>query len=174
MEGAPIRNARRGDIPSLLLLWEAMMKENQKHDPRLKLHERARQHMAEQLVVWLSDENRITVVAEEGGRVPIGFASAVVVAGSGWQAPERLGEITDCYVVAPRRRRGIARRLVGRVSDLIAEKGITVLRLQAAARNPDSNAFWEAIGWEPQELILERPVQPDAPTADESAEGSAG
>ena len=36
MEGIPIRNARRGDIPSLLLLWDAMMREFVDANPGLR------------------------------------------------------------------------------------------------------------------------------------------
>ena len=132
------------------------MQESAKHDPRLALHPRARQHMTEQIASWFTDEDRVVVVAEEGGRVVIGFVAARLIDGNGWQAPERLAEISDCYVVAPRRRRGIGRRLVGRAMDLVFEKGVNTLTLQSAARNPEATAFWETLGWTPQESILER------------------
>lgn len=158
MEGVPIRAARRGDIPSLLLLWEQMMKENGALDPRLEMHARGREHMTAQFQTWLQDAQRIVVVAEEGGRLVIGYAAAAVVPGNGWQAPVTLGEITDCYVARPRRRQGIARRLIGRVIDQLYEKGMDTCRLQAAVANPDSQAFWASLGWQPHEVVYERPV----------------
>ncbi|MDJ0974604.1 MAG: GNAT family N-acetyltransferase [Planctomycetota bacterium] len=158
MEGVPIRAARRGDIPSLLLLWEQMLKENAAADPRLEPHPRAREHMAAQFQAWLSDAQRIIVVAEEGGRLVIGYAAGAIVPGNGWQAPTTLGEITDCYVARPRRRQGIARRLVGRVIDQLFEKGVDTCRLQVGVHNEGSRAFWASMGWKPHEVVYERPV----------------
>lgn len=162
MEGLPIRNARRGDIPSLLLLWDAMMRELGAADARFALHPRAREHMATQFSGFLQDPDRIVIVAEEGGRLVVGFATAVVRAGNGWQVPERLGRISDMYVAAPRRRQGIARRLAGRLLDLLFEKGVDTVRLAAAVHNEGALAFWRSMGWEDLELVLEKPVGPEA------------
>ncbi len=159
MEGVPIRTARRGDIPSLLLLWQQMMKENTALDPRLAAHPRAREHMAAQFQAWMQDPKRIMVVAEEGGRLVIGYAAGAIVAGNGWQAPTTLGEITDCYVALPRRRQGVARRLVGRVLDQLYEKGMGTCRLQVAVANDGARAFWSSMGWVVHETVYEREVR---------------
>ena len=158
MEGVPIRTARRGDIPMILALWNAMMEENAKSDPRLEAHPRAREHMAAQFSAWIQDSHRIVVVAEEDRRLVVGYAAALVGPGNGWQVPERLGQVTDCFVVPPRRRKGIARRLVGRLCDLLYERGIGTVRLQVVAQNASSLAFWRAAGFEVLEEILEKPV----------------
>jgi GNAT superfamily N-acetyltransferase len=158
MEGVPIRNARRGDIPSLLLLWEAMMKEHAALDPRLAAHPRAREHMANQFSKWVSDPDRHLVVAEEGGRLVVGFASAVLAEGNGWQIPERLARITDCFVIRPRRRRGIGRRLTGRLLDLLYEQGLDTVRLATAEANEGAHAFWESMGWADLEEVMEREI----------------
>ena len=158
MEGVPIRTARRGDIPSLLVLWSAMMEENAKADPRLEAHPRAREHMAAQFSAWIQDTHRIVVVAEEDRRLVIGYAAALIGPGNGWQVPEKLGQVTDCFVAQQRRRKGIARRLVGRLCDLLYERGIGTVRLQVAAQNAPSLAFWQAVGFEVLEEILEKPV----------------
>jgi len=158
MEGVPIRNARRGDIPSLLLLWQAMMKELVDVDARFAAHPRAREHMANELANWLQDANRHVVVAEEGGRLVIGFATAVKVPGNGWQIPGKLGRITDCYVIGPRRRNGVGRRLAGRLLDVLYEDGIDTVRLSAAAKDPGAQAFWSSMGWANLDEILEKDV----------------
>ena len=94
MEGVPIRAARRGDIPSLLLLWEQMMRENASLDDRLVPHPRAREYMQAQFSNWMQDDKHIVVVAEEGGRLVIGYAAGAVVGTTGWQAPIELGVMT--------------------------------------------------------------------------------
>jgi len=158
MEGIPIRHARRGDIPSLLLLWGAMMEEFAALDPRFAAHPLAREHMAATFASWLQDPARLVVVAEEGGRMVVGFAAGVVLQGNGWQIPARLGRITDAYVARPRRRLGIARRLAGRLLDLLYEKGVGTVRLAAAVQNEGALAFWQSMGWSDLETVLERAV----------------
>jgi len=121
-------------------------------------HPRAREHMAAQFSSWLQDDNHLVVVAEEDGRLCVGYAAGSIVQTTGWQAPEKLGEISDCFVVAPRRRLGIARRLVGRMLDQLFEKGVDQVRLQASAKNPDAIAFWESVGWTVVEEVYEKSV----------------
>lgn len=155
MEGIPIRTARRGDIPSLLLLWTAMMEENAKLEPRLAMHPHAKEHMAGVFGEWLHDPERILVVAEQDRRLVVGYAAGRVAPGTGWHAPHRVGEVTDCFVVPPRRRQGLARRMVGRLCDMLYELNVDTVRLQVAALNESALGFWKAIGWEVLEEILE-------------------
>ena len=156
MEGVPIRPARRGDIPMLLLLWSAMMEENARHDGRLAAHPDAREHMAAQFAQFLQDPDRALVVAEEGGRLLVGYAASRVAPGTGSHRPTQVGEITDCFVIPARRRRGIARRLVGRLTDALYERGLDTVRLQVAVANESSLAFWRSLGWDVLEAVLER------------------
>lgn len=155
MEGIPIRNARRGDVPSLLLLWSAMMAENARVDPRLAIHPHAREHMASRFGEWIQDSDRVLVVAEEGQRLVVGYAAGRVAPGTGWHAPQRIGEISDCFVVPPRRRQGLARRMVGRLCDMLYELNVDTVRLQVVTANTAALGFWKATGWEVLEEILE-------------------
>jgi ribosomal protein S18 acetylase RimI-like enzyme len=164
MEAVPIRPARRGDVPSLLLLWTAMAEENERADPRFAIHPDAKEHMARALSAWVDDPARVVLVAEEAGRLVIGYAAGSVTTGGGIQGPLRLGQVTDCFVVPARRRRGIARRLAARVHDLLVERGAETVRLQVVARNESSVAFWRSLGYEALEDVLERPAVPRAGT----------
>jgi ribosomal protein S18 acetylase RimI-like enzyme len=160
MEAMPIRPARRGDVPSLLLLWTAMMEENARLDPRLSLHPDARDHASRSLSAWVEDPARAVLVAEENGRLVVGYAAGVVSPGDGVRVPERLGQVSDCYVLPARRRRGIARRLATRLQDLLFERGADAVRLQAVSRNADALGFWRSLGYEVLEEVLERPPEP--------------
>ena len=158
MDALPIRNARRGDVPSLLLLWAAMMEENARLDPRLEIHHDAREHMSRTLSAWVDDPTRVVLVAEEGRRIAVGYAAGTVGHGNGIQEPKTLGQVTDCYVLPARRRRGVGRRLAGRLFDLLGERGADSVRLQVVAKNAASLSFWTSLGWEPLEEILEASV----------------
>jgi ribosomal protein S18 acetylase RimI-like enzyme len=159
MEGLPIRNARRGDIPSLVLLGNALLEETARRDPRLAPHPRAREHLAARFAEWIADPDHVIAVAEEGGRLVVGFATGHVEPGFTWQGARRVGRIADCYVVPPRRRRGIARRLVSRVTDALEQAGAEAVRLCTPALGDETQAFWRAAGFDPLDVVLER----DAP-----------
>jgi ribosomal protein S18 acetylase RimI-like enzyme len=156
MDAIPIRSARRGDVPSLLLLWGAMVEENARLDARLSVHPDAKEHMGRALAAWVDDPHRVVVVAEEHARLIVGFAAGQVVTSGGVQGPPRLGEVTDCYVIPVRRRRGAGRRLAARLLDLLRERGAETSRLQVVAKNSDALAFWRSLGYEPLEEVLER------------------
>jgi len=166
----PIRAARRGDVPSLLLLWGAMLEENARLDARLAVHPDAKEHMARTLAGWIEDSTRVVLVAEEGRHLVVGYVAGVVSAGNGYQGGARVGQVTDCFVVPPRRRRGVARRLVSRMHDLLFERGAESVRLTVSAKNEASQAFWASLGYEPLEEVLERPAKGGG--GDASAGGS--
>lgn len=158
MEGIPIRQARRGDVPSLHALWQAMMAEHGRMDPRLDMHPDAPSHMAAQLGAWVVDPQRLVVVAEESARLIVGYGAARLLPFAGSPGEEREAEITECFVAPARRRRGLARRLVSRLLDALDEKRIASVRLQAAVANPAGIAFWRSLGFEIVETVLEREV----------------
>jgi ribosomal protein S18 acetylase RimI-like enzyme len=157
MDAIPIRNARRGDVPSLLLLWSAMLEENARFDPRLTPHPDARESAAGSFAQRVEDPDEVVLVAEDG-RVPIGFAAGKVTPGNGFQVPGRLGQITDCYVIPARRRRGAGRRLASRMADLLVGKGAETIRLQVVVKNAEAEAFWASLGYAPLEVIFERAI----------------
>ena len=163
MEAIPIRTARRGDVPSILMLWGAMVEENARVDGRLAIHPDAREHMSRALAAWIDDPTRVVLVAEEGRRLIVGFAAGHVTDGDSLHAARRLGHITDCFVAPARRRGGCGRRLVSRLHDLLLEKGAECVRLQVAARNEGSQDFWRTLGYEVLEDVLERPAAPMRP-----------
>jgi ribosomal protein S18 acetylase RimI-like enzyme len=171
MEGIPIRIARRGDVPSLHALWQAMMAEHARLDDRLAMHAEAATWMAAQLGTWIADPQRLLLVAEESARMVVGYVAARTLPPAG-PGLEREGEITDCFVAPARRRRGIARRLASRALDLLDERRISCVRLQAAVANPGAVAFWRSLGFEPIETVLEREAEiPYARVPDPSAPG---
>jgi ribosomal protein S18 acetylase RimI-like enzyme len=156
MEGIPIRPARRGDVPSLHALWQAMMAEHARLDPRLAVHAEAPAWMAAHLGQAVADPHRLIFVAEEGSRLVVGFVSARLLPFSGAAGEEREAEIGECFVAPARRRRGVARRLVQRVLDALDERRIASVRIQVAALNPGALGFWRSLDFRPVETILER------------------
>ena len=159
MEGIPIRAARRGDVPSLHALWQAMMAEHARLDPRLEMHPEAASWMAAQLGAWIPDPTRLVLVAEEAGRLVVGYVAARLTSLPGAPGAGGEAEITECFVAPARRRRGLARRLVSRLLDVLDERQAGSVRLQASVANPAALAFWASLGFVAVETVLEREVE---------------
>ncbi|HKG39857.1 MAG TPA: GNAT family N-acetyltransferase [Conexibacter sp.] len=58
-----------------------------------------------------------------------------------------LGEVKRMYVVPAARRRGHARRLLGALEDAAREAGLTQLRLDTNAQQPEALELYEATGY---------------------------
>jgi GNAT superfamily N-acetyltransferase len=58
-----------------------------------------------------------------------------------------LGEIKRMYVVPSARRRGHARRLLGALEQAAAEAGLTRLRLDTNAQQPEALELYQAMGY---------------------------
>ena len=58
-----------------------------------------------------------------------------------------LGEVKRMYVVPAARRRGHARRLLGALEDAAREAGLTRLRLDTNAQQPEALLLYEACGY---------------------------
>lgn len=159
-----IRPALPSDVPGLVLLSLAMLQENGRHDPRLIPHSDAAASLATRHLEEVCDPRSIVLVAEEKPGLPIGMAVGQLGRGDGHRRPTRDATITACFVVPPRRRRGLARQLADRVAGALVARGADQLRLHVVAKNDGSLAFWSSLGYEPVEELLDRP-------ADSAAQG---
>jgi ribosomal protein S18 acetylase RimI-like enzyme len=153
-----IRAATASDVPGLVLLSLAMLEENGRHEPRLTPHPDAAASLATRHLEEVSDPRSVVFVAEEKRGLPIGMAVGQLGRGDGHKRPTRDATITACFVVPPRRRRGLARRLADRAAEALVSRGADELRLHVVAKNAGSLAFWSSLGYEPVEELLDRPT----------------
>lgn len=154
----PVRAAVPADVPSLVLLHAAMLEENGRLEPRLAPHPELRANAAAELPRRLADAEHVVLVAEERPGLVVGFAAGRLERGDGVRGPERVGTVTDCFVVPARRRRGLARALATRLARALAARHAEELRLHVVARNADALAFWSSLGYRPVEELLEKPA----------------
>ncbi|HEX2081465.1 MAG TPA: GNAT family N-acetyltransferase [Longimicrobium sp.] len=150
----PIREAIADDIPALVRVhvtaWNATYPWY-RSPPTHELRERQwRAAFRENAADWFC-----FVVQREDGEL-VGFAQA-----NGYAEPDQPdygGELNKIYLLREYQRRGLGRRLMGRVARRFLDQGITSMLLFADAGNP-SCAFYEALGGE-------KLVAPDGTVAD--------
>ncbi len=98
---------------------------------------------------------------------------AIVESGLGWVAErngaavgmalarrrgERLGRITDLYVVPTERRAGVAEALVRAVAGRLSEDGVDTIDLEVMASNSAARAVYGRWGFRDEVLVLAAPV----------------
>jgi GNAT superfamily N-acetyltransferase len=83
-------------------------------------------------------------VAELDGRI-VGFAGTSVPTDP--EYPARTAELATIYLLPGAWHRGIGRRLMGRATDDLAQRGFSNVVLWVLAGNARGRGFYEALGW---------------------------
>lgn len=168
-----VRPLKRGDIARLaeLRLW--YLAETARLEPRLKLTPEARERIAQAAGMWLSQEDRVVLVVEEGGAegasgsLPagnstsvhgvVGYATGVVSVWPPIWRTQHVGEVSEVFVVPDRRGQGHGRALLDALAHALVRMGAAVLRAPVPVKNDGSEALFHARGFEPVLRVYERP-----------------
>jgi ribosomal protein S18 acetylase RimI-like enzyme len=145
MSQVVIRQATPDDVGGILPLWNELMDYHAALDARFQPAPSAEENWAEILFDWLRDDDACVLVADAGGKL-VGFIIGLVRENPPVLLPPKYGLVTDICVDPAWRRQGIGGRLFEALIVWFREKGLFVVQLSVAHRNPVSQAFWRAMG----------------------------
>jgi len=155
-----VRVARRTDAGRVADLRFWHLAETARLEPRLRLAADARERIHAAVTAWMSQEDRVVLVAEstsEGGEPAIvGFATGLLSVWPPILRAQRVGEVTECFVVPDARGHGLGRALLDAVVSELSARGADVLRAPVPTRNEWAVSVFRAIGFEPHLRVLER------------------
>lgn len=162
--GVRVRVARRHDVPPLVDLRVRYLAETARLEPRFALLPDVREKTAHALPVWLGQEERTLLVAEEareeGAEGPLlGYATGVLSVWPPVFRRQHVGEVLEGYVDPSVRGRGIGRQLIGALTDALVRRGAQVLRSPAPVRNADLLRRMTALGYRPVQYVMERNLE---------------
>lgn len=149
MKGWIVRDARMEDLDEVLRLWVQMARFHSELDPRLGMRTDAegqasmRSYLQSRLE---SPDSRLFVAEGPDGRGLAGYLLAHIRAVSPIAIPTTAGYVSDICVDERARRQGIGRTLFLAAKAWFKERGQSVIRLNVAAANPASRAFWRKMG----------------------------
>jgi len=154
-----IREATPDDSAAIGRLWQELMSFHRDFDPRRFCLAPDALHTWDQyLAEHMRDEGRLVLVAEAHGHV-VGYA----LAGVGQDPPvfstAPHGLVGDFCIAAQWRRRGLGRQLFAGLVSWFRARGLREVRLSAHASNPVSNAFWQAMGFQPYLIRMRRSLE---------------
>jgi ribosomal protein S18 acetylase RimI-like enzyme len=158
-----VRSARRADVPALVDLRVQHLGERVSSEPGARLVPDVRARSEQHMPVWLGEERRVVLVAQEGtadSEHPrlVGYAMGLVTRWPPIFKAQRVGEILELHVLAELRGSGLGQRLAHRLSELLVGRGVQSLRATVPAGQPAAQARLEAEGYRPLHIVMKRPI----------------
>jgi GNAT superfamily N-acetyltransferase len=159
--GARLRAGRRHDVPGLVDLRVRYLAETARADPRFGLMPDVRERTSHAIPVWLGQEDRILLVAEEGGTEDgggtlVGYATGVLTVWPPVLRNQRVGEVQEVFILPDRRGRGSGLALMARLVDLLRGRGAQVLRAPVPLKNESLRRRFETLGFRALQVVMER------------------
>jgi len=152
--GAP-RPAEERDLDALESLFADLLAHHAALDPAFALRPGAASRIRGMLERQLRDPDSAVFVCEQAGRVA-GFCTVRLTRSPGFLVEAARAEIADLGVRPDGRRQGAGRALAERALGWARSRGAERLEVRVAARNPEGQAFWRALGYEGFVDVLQR------------------
>ena len=143
--GITVRRATLTDLPIIVELRLALLRENSDHSIYGRLRADARERAYDVFAAQLRSPHEIIFLAESGGEVA-GVLRCVETFNSPLLHPDRYCYVSSVYVRPAVRRRGVLKALLQRAEGWCAERGLTEMRLHNV---PDgaASAAWASAGF---------------------------
>lgn len=157
-----VRMATRDDGDAIAEMWLALVAYHQRLDSALPGAARGGEHRyVRNLLSRLDDPQTRVLIAEDQGR-PVGYLLGLIVdLMPDMFAQQPSGFLADIFVEESYRRRGVGRALVDALRQWFVGRGVTVFDWHVAARNPEGQAFWRAMGGQPMMVRMRASVKED-------------
>ena len=95
---------------------------------------------------FLSETDKTVFVAKTGEEI-IGVVTGSISNSGPMQGNKKIGIITTLTVLPPYRRKGIGRKLCGKITEWFSSQNVEELTLFNTVENEQSKAFWESCGF---------------------------
>lgn len=149
------RPATRSDVATLVPLWAALLREHAAIDAVLGVEDPAPAALARTIQALVGDAGARVWLAEHGA-TPLGFCAVRFEAAPPAIAEAGRATITELFVGANGRRRGLGRVLAEAALAWAKERGAARVEVRVAARNAAGQAFWRALGFGDFVDVLDR------------------
>ncbi len=145
-EGVEIRRAKAADIAFVIGLWQGMMEDMGRTDPRFEAREGGEVIWARFAGERMRDEKSIVLVAEKAGRL-VGYCMGYVEKALPIHKTKQHGYISDLYVEDSERGKGLGAELARKAVDFFREKGVKATQITVAVKSEKAQKFWGKLGF---------------------------
>lgn len=140
-----IRRATLADLPTVMELRLALLRENPDHPIYGRLRDDARDRAYEIFGAQLRSAHEVMFLAERSGEI-VGILRCVDTPNSPLLHPARYCYVSSVYVRPDARRRGVMKSLLRRAEEWCAEHGLDEMRLHNVPGG-SASAAWSARGF---------------------------
>ena len=152
-----VRRASLGDLPTVVDLRLALLRENGDHPVYGQLRADARERAYDVFGAQLRSPNEAMFLAEMRGAV-VGILRCVETLNSPLLHPDRYCYISSVYVRPNARRAGVLKALLRRAGDWCGDRGLTEMRLHNVPGGSGA-AAWSASGFTVMEEVRRKVVR---------------
>ena len=140
-----IRRATLSDLPVIVDLRLALLRENESHPVYGRLRADARERAYDMFAAQLRSTQEVMFLAESAGEV-VGIIRCVETLNSPLLHPDRYCYISSVYVRPRMRRVGVLTALLRHAESWCADRGLTEMRLHNVPGG-SASAAWSAAGF---------------------------
>jgi ribosomal protein S18 acetylase RimI-like enzyme len=151
-----VRRATLADLPTVVELRLALLRENGDHPIYGRLRADARERAYDVFGAQLRSTHEAIFVAEDAGEI-VGILRCVDTPNSPLLDPARYCYVSSVYVRPNARRRGILNALLRRADEWCVERGLAEMRLHNVPGG-DASAAWTAAGFSVMEEVRRKEV----------------
>lgn len=155
--GLTVRRATMADLAAVTAMRVALLREEARNPFFAHPHPDA-ENQAERLTrAELAAPGQAFLVATRGGAM-MGMLRCRAVRRTPLVEDDRQAVVSTVYVIPAQRRTGVLRALLRAADEWCREEKIPDMRLQCALTNDTGRKAWDALGFEPAEVVYLREV----------------
>lgn len=156
-----IRCAFNSDLDAVLQLDQELIRHDLRYDPTLDPNWSFSEEGLSFFRNRIAGEDGIVVVAVSGGEI-VGYLCGGRCEPESYRRTGPMAEVDCMFLREEFRGRGVGEKMMGRFLEWCRENGIARVRVVACADSAGAVGFYRRMGFQPYDLVLERPV-PSAP-----------
>lgn len=143
-----VREAKAEDLDVVADLWEELAKHHADLSEDFALAWDSKRRWSKYLHTKFTEISTKLIVAEEEGKI-VGFMLCMLSPNVPIYKERKIGVISDAYVMAERRKKGIAKKMFDVALKWFVKNKVKTIELNVAMINPDAQAVWKSLGFAP-------------------------
>ena len=151
-ERSRVRRATLSDVPTVVMLRLALLREYEHHPFYGPLRPDAEWRATELYRGQLLAPDQAIFLADRGGE-SVGIIRCVETVASPLFTTARYCYVSSAYVAPTHRRTGVLHALLAEVERWAIDRGLGEIRLHNSASHADAIATWDALGFHPVEQV---------------------
>jgi L-amino acid N-acyltransferase YncA len=162
-QSVAVRPGTENDLRAVALLWLKLSKYHESIGMHFPVDDSAMDKWVDSFSRTLGRFSFLWVV-ESGGEIG-GFLLARIKKTPAYLGSVMVGEISDLFVGEVMRGQGTGRQLVAEAMKLFKEQKVHSVEVQIMAQNTSGLAFWNALGFDNDIVLVRQMIKPDGPDA---------